>query len=198
MLKKIAITGNLATGKSTFLKILKKLGFLTLSCDDIVKELYQDPQVREEIEKLLVKKGILSANQALDKEILLKLVVENVEIKKGIEEILHPKVLKRVLEFFKESQEKVRSLCFVEVPLFFEAGWEKYFDEVWVISCSLETQRKRLLEKETSAEYYLKLAELQMPLSEKERRANLVFSSEENVEILEKKLRELLKEYLKD
>ena len=36
-MKKIAITGNLGTGKTTILKILQDLGFSTFSCDEAVK-----------------------------------------------------------------------------------------------------------------------------------------------------------------
>ncbi len=194
MLKKVAITGGIATGKSTFLNILKNLGFLCLSCDDIVKYLYQKSEIKEKITKLFGEK-IYKDDGTLNTEAILEKIIAHPGLKKELEKILHPEVLKEVLTFFKEAEERGEKICFVEVPLLFEASWEKYFDEIWVITCSEETQKERI-KKLKRPELFMKLAKLQLPLREKEKRGDRVFSSEKPKEKLEEELKILLKGYL--
>lgn len=197
MLKKVAITGGIATGKSTLLELLKNLGFPTLSCDEIVKNLYQ----RKDLQKKLVKhfgEEILLEKGKVDTKLLLERILKSSHLKKDLENLLHPEVLKEIFAFFKREEEKGEKICFVEVPLLFEVSWEKYFDEVWVITCSEETQKERIQKLREVPSLVLELSKSQLPLKEKEKRGDRVFSSEVSLENLKKELKELLKEYLKE
>lgn len=196
MPKKVAITGGIATGKSTFLNILKKLGCFCISCDEIVKNLYQKRGIQEKILQLLGRE-VLKEDGVLNRELILEKILVNPELKRELENILHPEVLKEVLAFFKKAEERGEKICFVEVPLLFEASWEKYFDEIWVITCSEKTQMERI-KRLKRPDLFLELSKLQIPLKEKEKRANKVFSSEIPMEELEKKLKDFLREYLKE
>lgn len=196
MVKKVAITGGIATGKSTFLNILKKLGFSCISCDEIVKNLYQKREIQEKIKKLF-RKSIYQEGGSLNRELILEKILLNPELKRELENIFHPEVLKEVLAFFRKAEVKGEKICFVEVPLLFEASWEKYFDEIWVIVCSEETQKERI-ERLKRPELFIELSKLQIPLKEKEKRAHRVFSSEIPKEKLEELLRDFLGEYLKE
>jgi dephospho-CoA kinase len=195
MLKKVAITGGIATGKSTLLSILKNLGFLCISCDEIVKHLYQKKEIQAKIIKLFGE-GIYRESGTLNRELMLEKILRSPELKKALENLLHPEVLKEVLAFFRIAEEKKEKICFVEVPLLFEASWEKYFDEIWVITCSEKTQKERI-KKLKGPELFMELSKLQLPLKEKVKRADRVFSSEKPKERLEEELKTLLKEYLK-
>jgi len=196
MLKKIAITGGIATGKSTLLNLLRGLNFQTLSCDEVVKSLYEKEEIKEKLLKLFGKE-VLNEKGSIDRKRILKLLKEKPELKKALEEIFHPEVLKEVLKFFEICQERGEGICFVEVPLLFEVSWEGLFDEVWVITCREETQLKRLKER-GSLEELLPLLHSQIPLEEKEKKADQVFSSEKSPKELEEELKVLLKEYLKE
>ena len=48
-MKSIAITGSFASGKTFVLKYLEKAGYKTFSCDDYVRELYSEPNIRKDI-----------------------------------------------------------------------------------------------------------------------------------------------------
>ncbi|NDA91604.1 MAG: dephospho-CoA kinase, partial [Alphaproteobacteria bacterium] len=48
-MKSIAITGSFASGKTFVLKYLEKVGYKTFSCDDYVRELYLEPNIRKDI-----------------------------------------------------------------------------------------------------------------------------------------------------
>lgn len=196
MLKKIAITGGIATGKSTLLKILEELGFSCISCDEIVKKLYQKEEIQKKVKELFGRE-VYTKEGLPNTEIILKKILANPSLKKKLENLLHPEVLKEILSFFREKEKKGESICFVEVPLLFEVSWEKYFDEIWVITCSEKTQKERI-KKLKWPDLFSELSRYQLPLKDKEKRANKVFSSEISKENLRKELKELLREYLKE
>jgi dephospho-CoA kinase len=191
-MKKIAITGGIASGKTTFLNILKELGFPVFSCDDVVKELYTKPEVKNKILNLFGKNVL--ENDNINKKKILEKIIKNSVLKSELENIFHPEVKKKLFKFFEEYIKN--PVVFAEVPLLFEVGWEKFFDEVWVITCLPETQRKRLAERNFSYEFINKLLDLQFPLKEKVKRAHRVFSSEKDINKLKEEVKLILKEYL--
>ena len=194
-MKKIAITGSLGTGKSTILKILQNLGFSTFSCDEVVKNLYKDPDIQKKIIEIFGKE-ILSIDGKLNKRKILEKILENNKLKEKLESLFHPLVKEKLLEFIRERKEE--KIIFAEVPLLFEVGWEDLFDEIWVITCSPLTQKERILRKGLEEKLGEKLLKLQLSLKEKEKKAHKIIFSEKSFEELEKEIKEMLKEYLRD
>ncbi|QER41389.1 dephospho-CoA kinase [Thermodesulfobacterium sp. TA1] len=185
-MKKIAITGGVATGKTTLLHLIKELGFPIFSCDEVVKSLYLQPEITRKIFGLF---------KTLDKKEILKKILENEKTRKALEEILHPLVKEELVKFSKTCEQKGEKAVFVEVPLLFECGWEDMFDEVWVVFCSKKTQEDRIRTKSSYPDLMLKLANLQLPLEEKAKKANRVFSSEKPIEVLREEIKAILKEF---
>ena len=174
-MKKVAITGGIATGKSTLLKVLSELGQVVLSCDEIVSFLYEEKLVKEELVKVLGDE-VLDQDGRIKKKAILEKIASNDSLKKRLEEFIHNKVWEFLERRFAELERRGVKAVFVEVPLLFEAGWEERFDEVWVIACKKETQIKRLAEQGRS--HLLPLLDKQTPLEEKIKKAHRVFSSE--------------------
>lgn len=194
-MKKIAITGSLGTGKSTILKILQNLGFMTFSCDSVVKELYEDLEIKKRVVEIFGKE-ILEPNGRLDKRKILEKILENQELRRKLEDLFHPLVKEKLLEFINNN--KGEKILFFEVPLLFEVGWEYLFDEVWVVTCSEKVQKERILKRGFDERLSEKILKLQLSLKEKEKRAHRVIFSEKSFEDLEREIREMLKEYLRD
>ena len=174
-MKKVAITGGIATGKSTLLKVLSELGQVVLSCDEIVSSLYEEKPVKDELVKVLGEE-VLDQEGRVKKKAILEKIARNDSLKKRLEEFIHNKVWEFLERRFAELERRGVKAVFVEVPLLFEAGWEERFDEVWVIACKKETQIKRLAEQGRS--HLLPLLDKQTPLEEKIKKAHRVFSSE--------------------
>lgn len=191
-MKKIAITGGIASGKSTLLKILSELGQVVLSCDDIVQNLYEDDQTKRELVKLLGE-DILDQDGRLNRRKILEKIVADPILKKRLENFIHEKVWAYLERRFKEYEPMGIKAVFVEVPLLFEAGWEYRFDEIWVVSCQMETQIKRLLEQGRS--HHLPFIDKQFPLEEKVKKAHRVFSSEVPITELKKEVEKILSQF---
>ncbi|MCS7200287.1 MAG: dephospho-CoA kinase [Caldimicrobium sp.] len=196
MTKTVAITGGIATGKSTLLRILKDLGFATLSCDDVVDSLYKKREIKEKLFQLFGKEIFLEDGNP-NKKLILKKLLEDEVFKKNLENFLHPLVWESVKHFLWKCESRGDPIAFIEVPLLFEVGWDKYFDEIWVITCSEEVQRERLKVRSTP-DLWLSLQKKQIPLSEKVKKAKVVLTSESTMEELKKEVKDILRGYLKE
>lgn len=120
---RVGLTGSLASGKSTSLKAFKKLGWKVLSADELVAEIYKE-------------KGITKA------EVLKKFGQSKAGLKK-LEKWIHPLVAKKILSSLKKS----RKPAVVEVPLLFEAKFEKYFDLCVFVFAPYEDRVKRAFKR---------------------------------------------------
>ena len=123
---KIAITGGIGSGKSTVLEIIRGEGFPVYSCDEIYSQLLNGAGLTAEIGKAF--NDVVDENGKLDRKKLGALVFSNAAELEKLNNITHPKIFKAV---FEKMQDKEISFC--EVPLLFESGYEKYFDNVIVV-----------------------------------------------------------------
>ncbi len=128
--KKIALTGGIGSGKSTALALLKNSGFITLTSDGIVSDLYKKNRIKRLLKRLFptAVKGLFCLK--IDRAEISKLAFSNPEKHKALTDTITPLVLKEIIK----RSNKIKSAVFVEVPLLFECGYEKYFDQVIVIT----------------------------------------------------------------
>lgn len=138
---KIALTGGIACGKSQFSDFLMGLGAQVIRLDDLSKEATVPGS--DGLIELVDAFGdkILEQNGKLNRKILREILLENKANKILVEEILHPKILKKMQKLQEKSEKK---LIVVEIPLLFEKRLEYLFDRVIVITCNDEKQLERL------------------------------------------------------
>ncbi|MBQ0099214.1 MAG: dephospho-CoA kinase [Firmicutes bacterium] len=126
--KKIAVTGGIGSGKSTLIRILNELGYYTVSCDEEIKKMYQETEIVDNIKSMFPE---AVENNKLNKNIIAKIVFNDIERLKKLNEYMHPIVLKRC--FDKANRESINGVAFIEVPLLFESKLENSFDKVIVV-----------------------------------------------------------------
>ena len=148
-MKKIAITGQIGTGKSVLLNQFKFLGYKTYSSDQMVKDLYaKDKHVINEIRKL-------NPNLILNKKIRLD-ELSNKAFKEPsfllkLEKIIHPRLHHIRSRMIKENQINRninRNIIVFEVPLLFEKKLQNDFDLVILLKCQNYLQIERVLKRE--------------------------------------------------
>ncbi len=133
---KIAITGGIASGKSTVSSIIDDLGFNVFSADKIYNELLLDENIVKKIcEKLEVLPKIVDGKAVLDKELVSNLVFNNKEKLDILNSFTHELVYKEIERIFAKTNEK---LVFFEVPLLFESKSQEKFDIVLVVIRKIE------------------------------------------------------------
>lgn len=165
----IGITGSFASGKSYLLNLLNVEGFKTFSSDKFVGDLYKQQNIQDQILKL-----IPSLTNFNTKEIAKKIYNDD-EVRRKIEGLIHPLVLKHILDF--KEVHKNEKFVFIEVPLLFEVGWENHFDYTITAFCSNESRLKHAKSKANfNKDIYDKLEKIQLPQDEKMNRADFVIN----------------------
>ena len=148
-MKKIAITGQIGTGKSVLLNQFKFLGYKTYSSDQMVKDLYaKDKHVINEIRKL-------NPNLILNKKIRLD-ELSNKAFKEPsfllkLEKIIHPRlhhIRSRIIKENQINRNINRNIIVFEVPLLFEKKLQNDFDLVILLKCQNYLQIQRVLKRE--------------------------------------------------
>ncbi|MBO5534782.1 MAG: dephospho-CoA kinase [Clostridia bacterium] len=186
---RIGITGSIACGKSTVAGYLRSLGYRVVDADAVSRELTAEngralPKVREAFP------GCFEADGTLNRKALGAVVFSDPEAKKRLESILHPLILD---EIDRQMAEVKDPLVFADIPLLFECGMERQFDEVWTVTLDPSLQMKRLMERDhlTEAEARARI-DSQMPQSEKAARADRCISTEGTPEESRKIVDEML------
>ena len=116
-MKKIVITGRIATGKTSVLEQFKYFGCKVFSSDEMVKKIYKDDKDIFEIIKNLAPKAIVG--EKINMKILSNFAFENTLILKELERLIHPK-----LNVLRNQLIKKSFFCYIktvvfEVPLLF-------------------------------------------------------------------------------
>lgn len=177
----VAITGGIATGKSTAaLFLAESLGCESFSADACVKELLaEDKDVQQEIVNVFGK-SVIRANLEVDRGKLREIVFQNERHRRRLESILHPRVRAAWLRR-AEALKSFSDFFVTEIPLLFETGGDALCDRIVTIGCAIETQLKRLQKyRGMPSEIALRIIEAQSPLEEKMRRSHYVVWNDSN------------------
>lgn len=146
---KVAITGNIASGKSTVESFLKEK-YPVLDTDMVSHELLLDKNVQSQIESAFKGFDILEDNQ-ISRRKLGKIIFydekRSGDFRKKLESILHPLIKKKIEHFFFDNEKNNEQIVFVSIPLLFEAKFESMFDKIILIYADNDIRIKRLMER---------------------------------------------------
>jgi dephospho-CoA kinase len=191
--KLLGLTGGIASGKSTVAAILRRLGAAIINADELSREVVQPGQ--EAWKEIVDTFGpaILQEDKTLDRRKLRKIVFDNPEARKKLEAIIHPRVRALAERKISELAATGSSIIVYEVPLLFEAQIHLWLRPVILVACDVETQKKRLLERDrlTEAEAQQHL-DAQMSLEDKRKLADYVIENNGDLEELERQVRGVL------
>lgn len=181
---KVAITGNIASGKSEVEKVLSDSGFKVLDTDIAAHEILEnDEDAKNEIISVFGK-DILEDNNRISRVKLGKIVFGDKDKLTRLERIIHPKVFRKIGEFF--SNNKNEEICFVSVPQLFETKTQMAFDKVILVTASEEVRIKRLIERNKMTEEEAKLRlSAQMKDSKKIKQSDFVIYNDKDLPYLQ-------------
>ena len=187
---KIAITGNIGAGKSTFASFVEEAGLPVLRADDISKSILDND---EKVRKLVIKEfGDESfINSKPNKSFLSQQVFSDPVKLQKLESILHPGVIKLIDRSIKDLLKKF-PVVFVEAALIYEADMEEMFDHVVLITSERGLRLKRKIASGLSKEDFSQRESNQIPQEEKKKRADFIFSNDTTLEDLKMKFKLLL------
>ncbi|EFV36287.1 dephospho-CoA kinase [Gemella morbillorum M424] len=167
----IGITGSIACGKSLVSNYLQEKGYTIIDADKIGHMALENDEVKKQLVNKFGK-SILKDNE-VNRVTLGKLVFENNENLKELNNIIHPQIRKNISEQIQVH--KNEKLVFVDVPLLFEAKFDDLVEKIIVISLDEKIQLERLMNRNSlSKEEALQRIKSQIPVREKEKLGDYV------------------------
>ena len=169
----LGLTGSIGMGKTTTAKMFAKYGIPVWEADTSVHKLYSKEDEAVELFKEKFPSSIV--NNEVSRAELKKLINDDERNLKTIETLIHPLVSNDRKRFVKAAEKKNIPLIVLDIPLLFEKGHEKFVDYIVVVSVTKETQRKRVLKRNTmTPEMVEKILGIQMSDAEKRQKADFV------------------------
>jgi len=183
----IALTGGIATGKSTVASLLALNGMRVIDADSISHKILDDSYLW--VDETFGQEYVNGSKVIREK--LGTLVFSNSKKKKVLEEFLHPKIR---LEIEKQSikQDSFKFPYLIDIPLFFENKAYKIEESV-VVYTPKEIQLERYIKRNSySEEESLKRIASQMPIDEKKSYATWVIDNSKNLKHLQQECEEFV------
>ena len=194
---KIAITGNIGSGKSTITKIIRELGFKVFDSDKEVKKALTKKNLINEISEEFKSKipGLIKRN-TIDRSKLGDFVFSYPDELNKLEQIVHPKVWESKEKFFEKNCNE--PVVFLEIPLLFEKKLQSKFDFIIRTKVSEEVQKKRVLKRKnmTNAKFnHIRKTQTDYT-GDEEKYISLDINTEEDIKIIKKKVKNFLEKIL--
>ena len=187
----IALTGGIATGKSTVCNLFKLHGFLTIDADKIAHKLLDlnSAKIATMFGDEYVEEG-----KVLRKK-LGPIIFSNKENKEKLENFIHPLIAQEIEKESKVFEEQGKPY-FIDIPLFFEK-MNYPISKSLVIYTPKDLQVKRLMDRDRCSEEEAKLKiSNQMDIEEKKDLANLVIDNSANLKNLQREVERIIKEIM--
>ena len=193
-MKAIAITGSIATGKSTVSKYLIQQGYPVIDTDIISRIVVEKGTIGLERLKENFGEGIIQADGTLNRKALSNIVFNDAASKEKLNQILHPLISKESKERMAAYKEEGHSLIFVDIPLYYEVDIDIPTDAVWLVYVSPDIQLERLMKRNLmSEEDARQLISNQISIQDKAKWSEIVIDNSNTPGETHKQIDQLLK-----
>lgn len=192
-MKRIGITGGIGSGKTTVSQYLMDKGYAVIDADKVAKELVKkgSPALLELVRIFGVQ--VLTKEGELDRTSLAAIVFTDPEQKRRLDQMMHPRILERIESLIEDMSGD--EVVFVDAALIFEAGWDKFFDQIWLVDAMDETRLERIRKRDDlTREQVLERMNAQLDSFERRQRADRVLWNEGSKEELREQVERMLTE----
>jgi dephospho-CoA kinase len=179
----VALTGGLASGKSTVAGILDARGIPVFDADVAVHELYRPGRKGALAVTELFGPAVLDAEGGVDRRELAELVLDDSEARSRLEAAIHPMVRRQVAAWLGSLGSE--PIAVVEAALLVETGSYRDYDVLVVVWCEPEQQFERAIARGVPRERARLLLAAQTPLDRKRQLADVVVDNRGSLEDLE-------------
>jgi dephospho-CoA kinase len=139
---RIALTGGIASGKTTVAKLFTALGAQLIDTDQVARDIVAPPSAV--LDRIAARFGpeILLKNGSLDRAGLRRLVFLDPDARRDLEAITHPAIREEVERL---SGQVGGPYQLIAIPLLVETGNVEHYDRVLLVDASPEAQKRRLM-----------------------------------------------------
>lgn len=198
-MKRIGLTGNIATGKSTITAFLREKGYFVIDADLVARDLEKPGSfIAKEIQKTFGE-ACFDAQGHLQRATLGKLIFSNNAAREKLNAIMFPAIWSEIenqlLTYSKTHPHD--ELVFVDAAVLIESGGLSRVDECWVVYCSDDIRLERLMVRNgLSKEDALVRMRAQMDQDQKKKLAKFVIDNSGTWDHTRKCVEKILETYL--
>ena len=191
--RRIALTGGIATGKSHVRARFESLGVATIDADTLAREAVEPGS--EGLAAVVARfgSGVLDPAGGLDRRKLASIVFTDTAARRDLEAIIHPFVRARSTAWFASLDPVRHAFAIADIPLLYETGGDRDYEAVIVTACDPETQVRRVMARDTvtEGEARTRLA-AQLPIAEKVNRADYVINTDGTFDETDRQVKDVL------
>ena len=177
----IGLTGGIASGKTTIVKLLKKNRLAVQDSDLVVEDIYLKPKTKftNYLKKINLGKSL--KGKKIDKKIIREEIFSDTKKRKLLESYIHAEVKKARNVFLKKHSQKKTKIVFLDIPLLFENKLEKICDFTILFYAPLTIRKKRAIRRRGMQKTILKkIIKSQLNDKIKKKKADFVVSTSIN------------------
>ena len=141
----VALTGNIASGKSEVARMLAELGATVIDADVLAREVVEPGQPAFEAIVRHFGTDVLAPDGTIDRAWLRSVVFADVTQREALNRIVHPEVRRRRDELVAEARARGDDVVIAVIPLLFETAMQSEFDRVILVDAPEEVRLERLL-----------------------------------------------------
>ncbi len=173
-----ALTGGIATGKSTVAGMLSDLGAQIIDTDRLAREIVEPgTPVLDRITEIFGREYILPSG-TLNREMMRNLIMKEPEKRETLNSITHPAIMDKVNELLSEYRSKDIGPVIIDVPLLFETGWDRYFRCIILVYAPPSLQVERLMKRDGIDRKTAGITlNAQMPVDEKKAKSDFIIDN---------------------
>jgi dephospho-CoA kinase len=143
---RVALTGGIASGKSTVADMFADLGIAVIDTDRIAREVVEPGQPALDEIRNRFGDAVIEATGHLDRRALRRLIFSDDGARIELEAILHPRI---GAETRRQADAAAGPYQIIVVPLLVGSPLLQFVDRILAVDCSEEQQIKRLLARDT-------------------------------------------------
>jgi dephospho-CoA kinase len=189
---RVALTGNIASGKSTVASVWRSEGATVIEADELARRVVAPgtPALERIVERW--GPGIVLPSGELDRAALRDVVFRDPEERKQLEQIIHPEVNRLRQREETRAEADGAPLVVADIPLLFEVGLDKEFDLIVLVDSPEGVREDRLIHgRGLSQGEARRMIEAQWPAERKRPHADYVIDNVGSVAELEARAREV-------
>lgn len=175
---KIGLTGGIATGKSTVVKMLRTYGAAIIDCDVLAREAVAPGSPGLARVAAVFGNEYVDETGALRREKLGKAVFAEAAKKQQLERILFPYIYEAIAVAVRQWEARGAAVAVLDMPLLFEVEYQKYVDEVWLVYVTPDIQLRRLMARNGYDRHTAETRiHAQLPIDDKKKAARVVIDN---------------------
>jgi dephospho-CoA kinase len=194
--RRVALTGGIATGKSDCLAVFQSLGVPAIDADRLAHAVVDagSPGFHAVVSRFGPR--VVALDGGLDRAALGRIVFGDASARRDLEQIIHPAVYAAIRAWFAEQSSAVDSadaaaFAMADIPLLYETHAERHFDFVVVAACRPDQQLERAMARGLSEDEARRRIGSQLPLADKVKAADWVIDTSGETTGTERQVREV-------